>query len=251
LAQSGLNRYEFRSVVAGVETFTPPISMPRHHHNEGYATLVLAGSVVEVSFAGRMRGGPGDVFLHGRFDCHLDRAARRGSLQILRLPWRHDALEGQFHVRDPDVLVRLAESDPELAAAQLYEQLRPCILGDRYWVDELATALQTNPLFPLQEWAEIRGLRPDTLSRVFGLEFGVSPKRFRLESRIRLAWREIIGSSRPLTDIAFKTGFSDLAHLSRSIHAFTGRPPKLWRESRVGRGSHQDRPAESSQTGRH
>jgi AraC-like DNA-binding protein len=207
--------------------------MPRHHHNEGYATLVLTGSIVEVSFAGRMRAGPGDVLLHGRFDCHLDRPAPRGALQILRLPWRHDALEGQFHVRDPDALARLAEADSELAAAQLYEQLRPGHMRDRYWVDELATALQANSLVFLQEWAETRGLRPDTVSRVFRIEFGVSPKRFRLESRTRLAWRAIVGSSRPLTDIAFDAGFADLAHLSRSVHAFTGRPPRRWREGRL------------------
>jgi AraC-like DNA-binding protein len=207
--------------------------MPRHHHNEGYATVVLAGVGAEVSFAGRMLAEPGDVFLHGRFDCHLNRRATQKCLQILRLPWRHDALEGQFHVRDPDMLARLAESDAELAAEQLYEQLRPSILRDRYWVDELAASLQSSPLFLLQEWAEIRGLRPDTVSRVFGFEFGVSPKRFRLESRTRLAWREIVGTSQPLTDIAFKTGFSDLPHLSRSIQAFTGRSPKLWRESRL------------------
>ena len=232
MADDAPSRYEFRSVVAGVETFPSALAMPRHHHNEGCATVVLRGGCFQASFAGRMRAEPGDVLLHGRFDCHLNRRATQRSLQILLLPWRRDALEGLYRVRDPDALARLAESDPELAAEELYEQLRPSMPCDRYWVDDLATALQTIPLFPLQEWAETHGLRPDTVSRVFGIEFGVSPKRFRLESRTRLAWREIVRSSQPLTDIAFETGFSDLAHLSRSIRAFTGYSPKLWRESR-------------------
>ena len=70
-------RYEFRRVVAGVETLSRGASMARHHHAEGYATIVLAGSVTEVSFAGRMYAEAGDVLLHGRFDCHLDKAGRK------------------------------------------------------------------------------------------------------------------------------------------------------------------------------
>jgi len=58
-------RYEFRRVIAGVETLSERLSMPRHHHDEGYATVVLAGSVTEVSFAGRMHAEAGDVLLHG------------------------------------------------------------------------------------------------------------------------------------------------------------------------------------------
>jgi AraC-like DNA-binding protein len=224
-----LRRYEFRTVVAGVETLSSRLSLPRHHHNGGYATVVLAGSLTEVSFAGRMRAEPGEVFLHGRFDCHLDRANSRRSLQILRLPWRHDELEGQFRVSDPDSLARLAELDPEGAAAQLHCQLHPSIRPNTYWVDDLAAALSADSGFLLQEWADRRGLRPDALSRIFKREFGVSPKRFRLESRTRLAWREVVGSTRSLTEIAFKAGFSDLAHLSRSIHVFTGRSPRAWR----------------------
>ena len=226
---SASGRYEFRTVTAGVETLSGHLSMPRHHHAQGYATVVLAGSINEVSFAGRMSAGPGGVLLHGAFDCHLDRAAGRHSLQILRLPWRHDALEGQFQVRDPDSLARLAEADPDRAAACLMEEVRPAGASGRYWVDELATALTGDDGFLLRDWAEQRGLRPDEVSRVFGQEFGVSPKRFRLEARTRLAWRQVVGSARPFTEIAFRSGFSDLAHLSRSIHVFTGRAPQSWR----------------------
>jgi AraC-like DNA-binding protein len=224
--------YEFRSVIAGVETLSPGASMARHHHNEGYATIVLAGSLTEVSFAGRMCAEAGDVLLHGRFDCHLDKGGMKGPLQILRLPWPHDTIEGQFRVTDPDALARLAEIDPERASARLHEELRPVAARERYWVDELAEALRSGSDLPLQEWAEIRGLRPTTLSSVFHREFGVYPKRFRLESRTRLAWREIVRSTASLTEIALNLGFSDLPHLTRSIHLFTGRSPRDWRTAR-------------------
>lgn len=224
-----MGAYEFRSVVAGVQTWVRAPPMSRHHHNEGYASVILAGSLTEVSFAGRMHGRPGDVILHGRFDCHLDRPESRGALQMLLLPWRHDALEGLFHVSDPDSLARLAEENPQLAAAQLHQQMRPCSPHATDWVDELAAALTADACFLLGGWAEGHGIRLDSLSRGFRREFGVSPKRFRLEARTRLAWREIISSQRSLTEIALRAGFSDLAHLTRSIRALTGRCPRGWR----------------------
>lgn len=224
-----LVRYEFRTIVPGVETLPPQLARPRHHHREGYATVVLAGSFTEVSFAGRMDAEPGDVLLHGRFDCHLDVARSRGALQILRLPWRDDTVEGRFRVGDPDALVRLAELDTELAAAQLHRELHRPAQRAPQWLDELAKALSGDSAFRLQEWADGRGLRADVLSRVFSREFGVTAQRFRLESRTRLAWRQVLGSARSLTEIAMQAGFSDLAHMSRSIHVFTGRTPTAWR----------------------
>ena len=221
--------YEFRRVVAGVETFPRGVCMPRHHHNDGYATVVLSGSLTEVSFAGRSCAEAGDVLLHGRFDCHLDRASSKRPLQILRLPWRQDAVEGRFGVTDPDALARLAESDPNCASTLLHENIHAVSPRDRYWVDDLADVLRDDPALRLAEWAESRGLRPDTVSNVFGREFGVSPKRFRMECHARSAWREVMRSTTSLTDLAHKLGFSDLAHLSRGIHALTGRCPRDWR----------------------
>ena len=135
-------------------------------------------------------------------------------------------------MRDPDAQARLAEFDPERASAQLHEELCPVRVREGYWVDELAEELRSGSNLSLHEWAEIRGLSPSTLSSVFQREFGVSPKRFRLESRTRVAWRAIMRSSASLTDIAFNAGFSDLPHLSRSIRMFTGRSPGEWRTLR-------------------
>lgn len=228
---SAKSPYEFRHVRAGVETLHGA-SRPRHHHSEGYATVVLAGYFTEVSFAGRMHAEPGHVLLHGRFDCHLNRASRKQKLQILRLPWPHDTIEGQFYVTDPDALARLAEIDPDRASARLHEELRRVAPRGRYWVDDLAGVLRSGSKIQLRTWAEARSLRPDTLSYVFRREFEVSPKRFRLESRTRSAWRGILRSPCSLTDVALQAGFADLAHLTRSVRMLTGRSPKDWRSQR-------------------
>lgn len=221
--------HQYRSIKPGVERLHAGADRPRHRHLEGYATIMLAGSMTEAGFSGRARAQPGDVLLHGRFDCHMDIDHTRGRTQILRLPWLNDAQEGHFRVPDPDVLVRIAEQDPLEAMRYLADNLEPPNGGCTHWTDQLAGALAEKSAIPLQEWAEHRGIRPDVVSHAFRRDFGVSPKLYRLESRARRAWRQIIRSSEALTRIALDAGFTDLAHMSNSVRAFTGLSPSRWR----------------------
>jgi AraC-like DNA-binding protein len=192
--------------------------------------VVLAGSFVEASFAGRFTAEPGDVLLHAAFDCHSNWPKSRQGPQILRLPWPSRTLEGHFRVRDPDLLVRLSERDPAEAARELRRELEPVRMRPSlHWTEQLAADLSRDSSLGLGVWAERQGIAPETLSRGFGRAFGVSPRRFRLEARARRAWVRLGGSSNSLTAIAHDLEFSDLAHMSRSVLAFTGLPPSVWR----------------------
>jgi anti-sigma factor ChrR (cupin superfamily) len=51
-------RTRYRSVRFGVETLQAGLVLPRHRHAAGYATVVLAGSFEEASFAGRFVAEP-------------------------------------------------------------------------------------------------------------------------------------------------------------------------------------------------
>jgi AraC-like DNA-binding protein len=221
--------HQYRSIKTGVETLEPGANRPRHRHWEGYATIVLAGSLIEASFSGRASAQPGDVLLHGRFDCHMDIDNCSGRLQLLRLPWLNDAMEGHFRILDPDFLVRTAERDPMDALRHLAINLQPSSRPVSHWTEDLAGTLAHNSAISLQEWAEHRGIRPDVVSHAFRRVFGVSPKCYRLEIRTRRAWFQVIHSHDSLTRIALNTGFSDLPHMSRSIRAFTGLSPNRWR----------------------
>jgi AraC-like DNA-binding protein len=225
--------HQYRSVQPGIEKLEGGANRPRHRHLEGYATVVLAGSLTEASFSGRARAQAGDVLLHGRFDCHMDIDHGRGKIQILRLPWLNDAMEGHFRIHDPDALVRIAEQDPLEAMRHLAANLQPPNGSSGHWTDQLAGALAHHSTLSLQEWAERRGIRPDVVSHAFHRDFGVSPKLYRLESRTRRAWHKIIRSDESLTDIALDAGFADLAHMSNSVRAFTGLSPSRWRASGV------------------
>jgi AraC-like DNA-binding protein len=223
------HRHSYRSVVAGIEQLPRGIDLPRHRHTAGYATVVLGGAFVEASFAGRFVVEPGDVLLHGHYDCHANHALTERGPQILRLPWFDDGIEGHFRVGDPDRLARIAERDPLAATAVLRRTLEPVAPRALRWTDRLAAALAVDPSLSLHEWADQERLAPETLSRGFREAFGVSPKLFRLEVRTRCAWRALARSERSLTAIAHEHGFADLAHMSRSVCEFTGFPPSRWR----------------------
>ena len=215
---------------APVDEFRADAVLPRHHHRHGYASVVLAGRFTEASFCGLAAAEPGDVLLHGRFDCHADHGdAGAGAIQILRLPWADDQVEGHFRVRDPDALVRLAERDPQAAAEVLAHELQPAPAPHPHWASLLATELRREVPLSLQAWAARTGVRPEALSRGFGRYFGASPKRYRLEARSRHAWQTVMRSPQTLTAIAHECGFADLAHLSRSVRALTGASPSAWR----------------------
>src|SRR5579862_4839469 len=226
-----LPRGAFTAVAFGVETLPRERAVrPRHRHGAGYATIVLAGSFVEAGFAGHLAVRPGEALLHGALDCHADRPLS-ARIQILRLPWANQSLEGRFQVDDPDELARLAERDPRAAALALGAMLRVAPPREVHWTQALAALLAGGTGLSLAQQAAIWGLRPAELSRGFGCAFGVSPKRFRLEARTRRAWQSVIGSTCKLTHIAQDHGFADQAHMSRSVRAFTGVAPNIWRRT--------------------
>jgi len=213
----------------GLEVFPRGEAPARHLHFASYASVVLSGSFVEAGFGGRVNVQPGDVLLHGEFDCHANSSTCSRSVTILSLPWREGWAEGHFRVCDPDLLVRLAEKDPRESMRALAAGLQPAHSASHHWTEILASDLQTTTCLSLRRWARSFGMRPEALSRGFHREFGVSPKQYRLEARARNAWREVLKSPQSLTTIAYELGFADLAHLSRSVRWLTGCSPSAWR----------------------
>jgi len=219
----------YRAVVPGTETLQPGTDLPRHRHGAGYATIVLTGSFVEASFAGRFHVEPGDVLLHAAFDCHANWMVSARGVQLLRLPWS-DALEGRFWVRDPDWLARLCEQDPLEASEELHRLLQVARERDALdWPAQLAVAMSNEPSLSLRQFAASRHLSPAALSRGFRRAFGVPPRQFRLETRARRAWAHLLTTRATLTEIACALEFADLAHMSRSVSALTGFSPSAWR----------------------
>ncbi|HEY0623052.1 AraC family transcriptional regulator [Sphingomonas sp.] len=202
--------------------------LARHRHAQGYVAVVLAGGYLEAGERGRIRAQAGMAVVHHDWSAHQDGFGAKGA-QVLNLPLPAGLTEGPVRLADPDAVARLAERDP-LAAAELVRDIATAVTttpGD--WPDLLAAALDRDPSLPIATWAEAAGLDPASVSRGFARAYGVSPKRFRLESRTRGAVRALVGWRGTLAALAAEHGFADQAHLARAALAMTGRTPSQLR----------------------
>jgi AraC-like DNA-binding protein len=220
----------FASVKLGFEQRPAWEMIPRHRHRDAYLSLVLAGSYEETGDRGRIRVRPGDMLIHGAFDSHLNRFPAAGARILnLTLPDGIEPETGFARPRDADEAIKLAERDPRAAAELLVATAMPARAHALDWPDMLADALTADPSLPIGDWARGCGLADATVSRGFLQVYGVSPSTFRAQVRGRLAWRRIVEANRALADLAYELGFADQAHMTRTVRAITGQPPRAWR----------------------
>jgi AraC-like DNA-binding protein len=209
--------------------------LPRHCHREAFSALVLQGGYTEAGDRGRLQVGPGDVVFHGPYESHLDLFAPAGA-QVLVLPcesWRGQPDCGR--AADPDFLARIAERDPVEAGLHLMAELVPSEVAECDWPDRLARDLRANPDLGLHAWADAAGLRCESLSRGFRRVYGITPMAFRARVRTLKAL-SMLARNEALATIAAICRFADQSHMTRSIHALTGMPPREWRKSNCGAG---------------
>ncbi len=81
----------------------------------------------------------------------------------------------------------------------------------------------------LFELAQVAGLSPFHLARVFRSHTGLAPHEYQTQLRLRLA-RQLISQGHALAQVACQTGFADQAHLTRRFRAHFGLPPGRYRK---------------------
>jgi AraC-like DNA-binding protein len=200
----------------------------RHRHRHPYAAVVLAGAYREAGSGGRFRVSSGEVMFHDAFDAHLNCVEPTGAV-ILNIPLQsYGAQRAHFGVANVDEIAAMAERDPAAAAKELFNSLIDLPARAEDWPDLLAADLRRHAVVSLEHWSAHHGLTPHTLSRGFRNAFGVTPKRFGLESKAHSALRHIRVGAAPLSVIAADAGFSDQAHMTRTIAELTGNPPSHW-----------------------
>jgi len=235
------------TATASREQWSAGACLARHRHEHAYVALVLGGGYTEAGDRGRLRLGAGTAAFHAPFEAHHNRFGSAGAQILnLRLPGWFEWPAPFARVLDPDRVARIAETDAPEAIACLNEMLTPASGAAGHWVDEMAAAILTDPNLCLEAWARVRGLAPETASRAFRREYGVSARRFRSDIRAQRALRRVLLGSQPLAEVASDTGFADQAHMTRGICRLTGRPPGAWRGSAppargVPRDSHRTR----------
>jgi len=83
----------------------------------------------------------------------------------------------------------------------------------------------------LSDLAASAELSPFHFLRLFKRETGVTPHRFLVQTRIRRAVDLLRDSSRPITEIAFDVGFTDLSNFINAFRREIGVSPRHYRQS--------------------
>jgi AraC family transcriptional regulator of adaptative response / DNA-3-methyladenine glycosylase II len=78
------------------------------------------------------------------------------------------------------------------------------------------------------------GITSRHLRRAMSAELGVSPLSFALSRRVALARELLLGTSLPVTDIAFASGWKSLRRFNAAFRAHQGVPPSALRRARPG-----------------
>lgn len=209
--------------------------LARHRHAEAYVAVVLEGTYLEAGDGGRVRAGPGTVIAHEALSAHRDDFGAAGAV-VLNLPGV-EGIAGAGTISDVDALARVAERDTAEAAFLLSSAFRPGAESPGDWPDRLAAALAADPDLGIGDWAEAAGLDPASVSRGFSRAYGITPKRFRLEARVRRAARALPCWNWSIAALAAEHGFADQAHFARAIRALTGTTPQALRAKSVQAGA--------------
>ena len=86
----------------------------------------------------------------------------------------------------------------------------------------------------LEQAANRAGITPFHFLRLFSQVLGVTPHQYLVRSRLRHAARLLAEEERPITDVAYDTGFSDLSNFVRTFHRAAGASPLKFRKASRG-----------------
>ena len=93
-----------------------------------------------------------------------------------------------------------------------------------YLTDNLAANVS------LEELAQVAGLSPFHLNRVFRAEFGLPPHAFQTQARLVRAKR-LLALNVPISQASVETGFADQSHFTRHFKRLTGFTPGQYQQN--------------------
>ncbi len=116
--------------------------------------------------------------------------------------------------------------EPRVPARSRYQVNDPRLLAI---IDAMET--HTEDTLQIGDLAEIGGLSPRQLERLFRARLGTTPKQFYLKLRLERAERLLTYSQMSVRDVGLACGFSSLAQFSRAFKAQFGAPPSTMRRA--------------------
>lgn len=242
------------------------LHVPAHAHEHALCCLVLEGSFTERSGTRSVQCAPGSLIFHPQDEPHAHDFHRTGG-RCFNIQFGSIWVERmeRFGLRQPDSPADLHRGKPGWLAGQLYQEFctedsasmlsiegfalallgeisRSGSTGERSsakpgWLRKAVEHLHAHFLEPLSltEIARTVEIDPSHLARTFREHYGCTMSEYVRRLRIDLARKELLTGSRPLSEIAYSTGFTDQAHFSRVFKELTGLTPGAFRKVVVGR----------------
>jgi AraC family transcriptional regulator len=246
---------------AGALTFTQAEHAPRtalsmHAHERANITFVLSGAFGERLPGRSLAVAPHEIVIKRPGERHANDYGNAAALSMtieLDESWFaaqtrfYDVLLRSAHIRSPaaaEALLRLLRElrhDDDGPSAVAAEELvldalaalgrLPLPNGRASWIGDVRAFLDERYLesVSLTNVSETFGVDRTLLARLFRREVGSTIGGYVRMLRVQQACRELMSTSRSITDIAFAAGFADHAHLCRVFRSSIGATPTEFR----------------------
>lgn len=229
--------------------FTPRRETPRHTHAESFFTLLLEGDY-RGSYGRALHDcRRGTLLFHPAEEMQSERFGERGARSFIvgvDSRWlERIAVNGGVYAQRPlwiaqSMARELANADEltPLSLDALAVELLVAAARDRREDRHVAPAIvrareilhdHFREAIALRDVAAAAGIHPVHLARAFRRAFGASVGEYLRRLRIDYACRELAGSNRSITEIAFDTGFSSHSHFSAAFRRVMGMTPAGYR----------------------
>jgi len=218
-----------------------PNNQPLHRHDEARLIVFLRGCYIERAIEGSARFEAGGFIVRPALYAH-DGCGTPGTeyriLPVSPTAWARYHADNGWTARIGRIPDELAANNGTLLRAgdAILANCETRTLAARNVepaISRIALALAAPGSSDTGALAAAEELQPWTLTRRFRRQFGITPTRFRQESRIQLALKLMAETALSLSAISAEAGFADQSHLSRSLRQATGGTPSQIQRSLI------------------
>ncbi len=233
-------------------------TVPRHTHEHPHFCLLIAGSFETTTHTHNGRCGSGTLLFHPYGTTHSDRfLSPTGRCVMISL--RSDVLERFGAPRLSERSIALDDAEIGFPGGRLRHELRaPDALSGTVmaglalemlghvlqraersdlkrpgWLSGAVAFLRESATDPVRvaDVAEVVGVHPVHLARVFRRHLDLSPGEYLRRARVRAAMKLLERTAEPLATIAVRAGFCDQSALTKAFHRELGTTPAAYREA--------------------
>jgi len=240
--------------------YSPFFRTPNHAHESALFCLVLKGNYTETYGLKKRECLPSTVLFHASGDPHAEYFHEKGGHSFIVEIEKNWIKNMRNRVPIPNISANFKTGNLPLLGAKLYKEfkqfdsLSPLIIeglvmeitgetARQYshrekfekpgWLLKAESYLQErfSESFSLKDVAEYVGIHPVYLAQTFRKFNRTTVGNYVRSIRLENARRQLIETDFSLTDISYKSGFSDQSHFTRLFKREFGTTPKEYRQN--------------------